>query len=72
MSVAQAVTLGLIENLALTTTAKAQASFGKTLDSSEQFGIAGAWGLVWNGTCLSHSSKAFQRMRAITPSVSRG
>ena len=35
-------------------------------------GIAGAWGLVWNGTCLSHSSKAFQRMRAITPSVSRG
>lgn len=38
-------TLGLIENLALTTTAKAQASFGKTLDSSEQFGIAGAWGV---------------------------
>src|SRR5690606_20139843 len=43
---------------------------GQWLDEDErETGDAGTWGLVWKGTCLSHSNRAFQRMRAITPSV---
>ena len=46
---------------------------GQWLDEDErETGDAGIGGLVCNGTRLSQSSKAFQRMRAITPRVSRG
>jgi hemolysin activation/secretion protein len=44
-NLAFSATLGLMERLSLTATLRGQTAFGKTLDSSEQFGITGAWGV---------------------------
>ena len=46
---------------------------GQWLDEDErETGAAGICGLLCKGTRLSQSNKAFQRIRAITPRVSRG